>query len=171
MSAFCTKKQLQGDASLIPTIASRMESYFSSEGYSVQVQELYNGGSDISISKGGMFKAVLGMKTALKINLSPNGEGIFFDAGIGIFGLQLIPTLIMWYVAWPVLISQIWGIVKQAKLDDKALEIAEQVIAENKSHKPQLQSVELGEFCSYCGQKMPVGSIFCPFCGKKQEQL
>ena len=169
MSTFCTKKQLQGDASLIPAIASRMESYFSSQGYSVQVQELYNGGRDISISKGGMFKAVLGMKTALKINLSPNSNGIFFDAGIGIFGLQLIPTLIMWYVAWPVLISQIWGIVKQAKLDDKALEIAEQVIAENKSHTPQLQSVELGEFCSYCGQKMPVGSNFCPFCGKKQE--
>ena len=170
MSTFCTKKQLQGDASLIPAIASRMESYFSSQGYSVQVQELYNGGRDISISKGGMFKAVLGMKTALKINLSPNSNRIFFDAGIGIFGLQLIPTLIMWYVAWPVLISQIWGIVKQAKLDDKALEIAEQVISENKSHKPQVQSIELGTYCSYCGQKMPAGSLFCPFCGKKQEQ-
>ena len=169
MSTFCTKKQLQGDASLIPAIASRMESYFSSQGYSVQVQELYNGGRDISISKGGMFKAVLGMKTALKINLSPNSNGIFFDAGIGIFGLQLIPTLIMWYVAWPVLISQIWGIVKQAKLDDKALEIAEQVIGENRNNKPRLQSVELGVYCSYCGQKMPTGSNFCPFCGKKQE--
>lgn len=170
MSAFNTKKQLNGDASLIPAIATKMESYFRLEGYSVQVQELYSGGRDVSISKGGMFKAVLGMKTALKISLTPNSEGIYFDAGIGVFGMQLIPTLITWYIAWPVLISQIWGMVKQAKLDDKALEIAEQVIRENKSViSDQSHGIEYGSYCSYCGKKIPSGSVFCPFCGNKQE--
>lgn len=170
MATFNTKKQLGGDATLIPEIATKLESYFGSEGYSVDVQNLYNGGSDISVSKGGMFKAVLGMKTALKISLTPNSDGIWFEAGIGIFGQQIIPTLITWYIAWPVLITQIWGMVKQAKLDDKALEIAEQVIRENSGKKPSNKLIQAeGSFCSYCGKRIPLDAVFCPSCGKKKE--
>lgn len=168
MAAFNTKKELKGNVSLIPVISERLESSFISDGFTVTKAELYNGGYDISIAKGELFKAVLGMKTALKITLTPNGDGILFDAGIGIFGMQLIPTLISWYVAWPVLIAQIWGIVKQSKLDDKALEIAEAVINEHASDMVVNRLVsDTDLYCLYCGKTIPVDSAYCPFCGKK----
>ena len=75
-----------------------------------------------------MFKAVLGLKSALKVSLIPKDNAIAFEAGIGIFGQQAIPTIISMLFFWPVLITQIWGIVQQSKLDDKALEIAEEVL-------------------------------------------
>jgi hypothetical protein len=32
---------------------------------------------------------------------------------------------------WPVLLTQIWGLIQQSNLDDKAAEIVENVIASN----------------------------------------
>ena len=49
---------------------------------------------DISITKGGLFKAVLGMKTALKVTLLPQGTEVSFEAGVGIWKQQAVPTII-----------------------------------------------------------------------------
>ena len=170
MGTFNTQKLLFGDPSLIPTIASRIEASFSSEGYVVQNQSLMSGVTDISITKGGIFKAVLGMKTALKISLSPQSGGIMFNAGIGIFGQQVIPTLVMMFVAWPVLLTQIWGLVQQSKLDDKALAIAEDVVR-NSSFVSRQHSygtaVSDNKFCTQCGTKNTSGANFCIHCGNK----
>lgn len=163
MGTFNTRKLLNGNPSLIPAIAARLESSFSAEGYNVDNQPLINGGADVSISKGGVFKAVLGMRTALKISLKPQNGGIVFDASVGIFGQQVIPTLIMWFVAWPVLVTQIWGLVQQSKLDDKALAIAEEVIRGNVT-----TSSAQPRFCSGCGYELQDAALFCPNCGKKR---
>lgn len=166
MSTFNTQKYLNGDPSLIPTIASKIESAFVAEGYTVQNQSLLSGASDISITKGGIFKAVLGMKTALKITLKPQGNGIYFDAGVGIFGQQVIPTLIMWFLYWPVILTQIWGLIKQSQLDDKALQIAEEAITNNSYSSfvvPQARKT-----CAGCGRVIPEDASFCPGCGRRQ---
>ncbi len=172
MGTFNTQKLIYGDPSLIPAIASRIESSFAAEGYTVTNQTLMSGVSDISITKSGIFKAVLGMKTALKITLRPQNGGIMFDAGIGIFGQQVIPTMIMMFVAWPVLLTQIWGLVQQSKLDDKALAIAEEVVRNNAassaSQANPYQSSSADKFCTGCGAKIAEDSKFCPICGKKQ---
>lgn len=94
MAAFNTNKTLNGSVSLIPEIANRIENDFIREGYEVQKIALSSGGYDISITKGGLFKAVLGMKTALKVTLLPQGGNIYFEAGVGIWGQQAIPTVI-----------------------------------------------------------------------------
>jgi ribosomal protein L40E len=169
MGTFNTQKVIYGNPSLIPAIASRIESSFSAEGYTVQNQSLLSGSADISITKGGIFKAVLGMKTALKVTLKPQAGGILFDAGVGIFGQQVIPTVIMLFVAWPVLLTQIWGLVQQSKLDDKALAIAEEVVHSADTQTPRIAQMEpSGKFCTKCGNKLPEGAIFCPHCGNKQ---
>lgn len=165
MGTFNTRKLLNGNPSLIPAIAARLESSFSAEGYNVDNQPLINGGADVSISKGGVFKAVLGMRTALKISLKPQNGGIVFDASVGIFGQQVIPSLIMLFVAWPVLVTQIWGLVQQSKLDDKALAIAEEVICSSKNASPE---PAVKGFCSGCGHELQNGAMFCPYCGKKR---
>ena len=132
MATFSTKKTLQCSTFLLPDIAGSIQEEFQNEGYDVITSELSTGGYDISITKGGVFKAVLGMKTALKVTLRPlSSDAIAFEAGVGIFGQQAIPTIISMLFFWPVLITQVWGMVEQSQLDDKALAIAEKVITSN----------------------------------------
>lgn len=164
MGTFNTKKQLDADPSLIPAIALEIESKLSAEGYQVHRMSTPDGGADISLSKGGTFKAVLGMKTALKVRLTPFAGSIDFEASVGIFGEQAIPTIIMLFVAWPVLITQIWGIVKQTKLDDHVLSIADSFIQDHLSVGGDSST----KYCSHCGKPLPENSTFCPFCGSNQ---
>ena len=131
MAIFNTKKILYASTSLIPQMANRIQKEFEFEGYDVTMDELSSGGYDISIAKGNIFKAVLGMRTAMKITLIPNDGNIHFEAGIGIWGQQIIPTIISMFMYLPTIFAQMWGIVEQSKLDDKALEIANSVIAMN----------------------------------------
>ena len=168
MAAFSKKKILYGSPSLISDIANRIMEEFRKEGYEVSMDALSSGGYDISITKGGIFKAVLGMKTALKVTLLPQGNNIHFEAGVGILGQQAIPTIISMLYFWPVLITQIWGMVEQSKLDDKALEIAQDVICMNNhvgsSHSDNNVG---GKFCTNCGASVPAEAKFCPECGAK----
>ena len=166
MAAFNTNKTLNGSVSLIPEIANRIENDFIREGYEVQKIALSSGGYDISITQGGLFKAVLGMKTALKVTLLPQGGNIYFEAGVGIWGQQAIPTVISMLLFWPVLITQIWGIVEQASLDDKALALAEEVVNANSMKSTFHASAEF-RFCTSCGTKNPIDARFCCGCGVK----
>lgn len=161
MATFNTKKILYGSISLIPEIANRIQEEFQNDDYEVAMDALSSGGYDISITKGGLFKAVLGMKTALKITLFPQGGNINFEAGVGIWGQQAIPTIISMFLFWPVLITQIWGMVEQAKLDNRALEIAENVISQNCNNISYETVSEGRKFCPYCGTENPINAKFC----------
>lgn len=164
MGAFNKHEILQGNPSLIPDIAAEIEKEFTSEGYEVAFSDLVSGGVDISLTKGGMFKAVLGMKTALKITLVPQTDGIIFDANVGIFGQQVIPAIISFFFLWPVLITQIWGLVDQSNLDDKVLDVARRVIY-NGGRTDTHQSVK---FCTVCGTPIPSPETrFCVNCGTR----
>ena len=166
MGTFNTQKLLYGTPSLIPTISSRIQASFEAEGYEVMRQSLLNGGVEVSLTKGGVFKSVLGMKTALKIRLVPQGGNVFFDASVGIFGEQVIPTIISLFFAWPVALTQIWGLIQQSQLDDRALQIAETVIMEN-GNSPSTMPGNSSRFCPNCGNPLPEGAAFCPNCGTK----
>lgn len=164
MAAFNTNKLILTPSSLIPAMGERISQSFVNEGFEVTSSPLSNGGYDVSITKGGMFKAVLGMKTALKVSLTPQSGNVYFDASVGIFGQQAIPTVISMFFFWPVLITQIWGMVEQSNLDDKALAIAEEV-ARNSSVKSS--SSTTGRFCTNCGTQVSMQAKFCPECGTK----
>lgn len=182
MGTFNTKAILNGNPSLIPAMADRICQVFAADGYEIKHENLISGGADISVAKGNMFKAALGMKTALKITLIPVNDGISFEAGVGIFGQQVIPTIIMWFFAWPVLLTQIWGLVQQSKLDDKALAAAQSVISENAmganygsyygsvpppapGNATSSNDAVSSKFCTNCGTKVAGNARFCPNCG------
>lgn len=168
MGTFNTQKMLYGASSLLPEIVSRIQQDFQTEGYEVAVTSMSSGAYDISITKGGIFKAVIGMKTALKVNLQPRGGDVYFEAGVGIFGQQVVPTVISMLFFWPVLITQIWGMVEQAKLDDKALCIAENVIVENQGKTGSSSfaaSSGRKQFCTICGNEADATAKFCSNCG------
>ena len=68
---------------------------------------------------------------------------------------------------WPVLITQIWGMVEQSKLDDKALEIAKDVISMSNSNFASISNDSNGnKFCTSCGTKNIESANFCCGCGK-----
>lgn len=128
MGAFKSKKIIYGDPSRIPYIPEEIRKSFMSEGFEVRIVDP-NRGNEIYITKGGLFKAALGLRSALKVVMKPNREGnIDFEAGISIVKQQFIPTLLTVCVFSPVVIAQIWGMIKQSKLDEKAIEIAERAM-------------------------------------------
>ena len=98
MGIFKTSKLLYGNPDFIQSIAAAIESKFRTDGYDVCVENTYDNGKNIDISKG------------------------------GVFGNHVIPTILVVSGMWLVLLPQIWGLVHQARLDDKALEIAERIV-------------------------------------------
>jgi hypothetical protein len=167
MGTFKTTKTLYAPASLIPGIANEIDTVLSDEGYEVNSESLIGGGYDISITKGNIFKAALGMKTALKVDIQPQNNSIYIEAGVGIFGQQVIPTIISYFFLWPVLLTQIWGMVKQSKLDDRAIAIAEDYIARNQGNFVGVTATAGGKFCTSCGKSQSAEAHFCGNCGNK----
>ena len=172
MGTFNTKKTIYASPALIPAIAEQICREFQNDGYDVQNDSLLSGGSDISITKGGTFAAILGTRTALKITLIPKDNAIAFEAGVGIFGQRIVPTVVMLFIGWPILLTQIWGIVTQSQLDDRAYAIAERAAAEHKSATVAAQSHASSEnvFCTSCGTPMTSDARFCSSCGKELKQ-
>lgn len=162
MATFSKKRLLAASPSQIPQITEAIRQEFETDGFEVDIDNLLSGGSDISITKGNLFKAVLGMRTALKVKLIPQSGGVFFDASVGIFGQQAIPTAITLFVFWPVLLTQIWGLVQQSKLDDRALAAAER--ATNNSTELPFTSYQ---FCTSCGHRVDSSAKFCSECGTR----
>jgi hypothetical protein len=160
-------------------VARDVVEHFRKQEYEVSSQETITNGFDISITKGGIFKSVLGLKTALKISIEPANEMTKSQAGVGIFGQQAIPTAITLFVFWPVLITQIWGLVRSSKLDDEALNAIETSLKihgrETDQSVPSLRdaaaeavvatSPSVNAFCTECGAALPVSAKFCPGCG------
>jgi len=103
-------------------VANSIMSSMRYEGYEIDGVKLPSGDWDISIKKGDLFKAVLGLQTALKIKISPTAPHAYVKAGVGIFGQQVIPTVLTLCVWWPFAIPQIWGMIKQSKLDSLVID-------------------------------------------------
>jgi hypothetical protein len=169
MATYNKKKLLEAPASQIPQIAEAIRKDFEIDDFEVNVDTLVSGGRDISITRGNLFKAILGMRSALKITLTPRSDGILFDANVGIYGQQSIPTVISVLFFWPVLITQIWGLIEQSKLDDRALEVAERACTGRSSAFAAVsQPTSTGtKFCTECGTSVDASAKFCPECGSK----
>lgn len=165
MPTFNKQKLLTASAAQIPAMAEAIRKEFAPEGFEVQIDTLMSGGRDISLTKGSLFKAVLGMRSALKITLTPQMGGVLFDARVGIFGQQAIPTVISMFFFWPVLITQIWGLVNQSQLDDRALAAAERGMQSSASSLNV--SSEGSLFCTHCGARMDKEARFCSRCGER----
>ncbi len=167
--AFSSTRLFFADPKWIPQVSDMLSKQFQAEGFTTQLNTSV-ASADLSITKGGLFKSVCGMKTALKIKLSSEGQNIRAEASCGIFGQQAIPTIISMFVFWPVLLTQLWGLIQQSKLDDHAMELIERYLHElllsdaATSINPQQANAT---FCPSCGAK--VTGRFCTSCGTKTE--
>jgi hypothetical protein len=126
----------------VAPVAQDVMHHFEEQDFEVTETNLPMGGAQVSIRKGGTFKAIIGMKTALNIKIEPVANGTTVDAGVGIFGQQAIPTAITLLVFWPVLIAQVWNMAHESNLDDEALRVAEESLKVHSSKAPSEATAE-----------------------------
>jgi hypothetical protein len=168
MSVFKTSKVFPVTVADLSPVAEAVMYHFQRQGFEVESTRTLTSGFDIGVRKGGVFKAVLGLRTSLKIHIERTGNSTVAEAGIGIFGQQAVPTAISMLIFWPVLVTQIWGIVKQAHLDDEAMSVIENTLATIAPPVlPTTNTVAIATFCSTCGAMPSQGAKFCPACGAR----
>jgi len=126
----------------VAPVAQDVMHHFEEQDFEVTETNLPMGGAQVSIRKGGTFKAIIGMKTALNIKIEPVANGTTVDAGVGIFGQQAIPTAITLLVFWPVLIAQVWNMAHESNLDDEALRVAEESLKAHSTEAPSEATAE-----------------------------
>lgn len=85
MGLFRSTKLFCDVAPYSDTVANSLMSSLRYDGYEVDGIKLPSGDWDISIKKGNLFKAVLGLQTALKIRISPAVPHVYVKASVGIF--------------------------------------------------------------------------------------
>ncbi|OQZ00598.1 MAG: hypothetical protein B6D35_06020 [Candidatus Brocadia sp. UTAMX2] len=153
-------------------VANDVMEHFKQKEFETIGEKTLSGGWDISITKSGIFKTVLGLKTALKIEIEPMGVTTNVKAGVGAFGSQVIPTLLTLFVAWPVVVTQMWGLIQNSKLDDEALECVKESLTRHAgssiTETPEQVRVSK-KTCASCGEQLKEDVKFCYSCGAKIE--
>jgi hypothetical protein len=142
MGTFNSTKTFPYSVEDVAPVARDVMHHFEEQDFEVTETNLPTGGAQVSIRKGGTFKAIIGMKTALNIKIEPVANGTTVDAGVGIFGQQAIPTAITLLVFWPVVIAQVWNMAHESHLDDEALRVAEESLKAHSSEAPSEATAE-----------------------------
>lgn len=185
MSKFRTEKIIPLTVPDLTSVANELQEHFRQRGYEVQGNPAETGGWEVSITKGGIFKSALGVKTALNITVTPHPGGTKVEAGAGVFGRQAVPTAITLFIAWPVVFTQIWGLIRQSQLDDEAVMVVQVALqrrvrlrapedsgeewqtaapASRTPTAPQ-DDAPASVFCTGCGQPLADNARFCSRCG------
>ena len=154
MGPFISMKVIYGSPSRIPYIAEEIRKSFTADKYEVRIVSL-SSGNEIYITKGGMFKADIGLRSAMKVKMIPSRDGyIDFEASISIVKQQLMPTFITECMLSPVVIAQIWSIIRQSRLDEKALEVVENIVYRNNKNIGRIYESYQGYSIYNCGEDM-----------------
>ena len=126
MGTFSSSRTVPYQVEDLSPVAQDVMRHFEQQDYEVTTADLPTGGVQVSIRKGGTFKAIIGLRSALNIKIEPRANGTRVQAGVGIFGQQALPTAITLLVFWPVVVAQVWNMAQEAKLDEEALGVAEE---------------------------------------------
>jgi hypothetical protein len=180
MSVFKSEKFVSGTGVDLDLVATELAEHFRERKYDVMYSQVDEKTWDVSITRGGMFKQAVGLKSALKIEMERRPQGTYIRAGAGVFGKQAAPTAITMFVAWPVLLVQVWGLIREAGLDDEAVRVVELSITRRlRSVDRHAADPEAGaaartqngtapappRFCANCGVERAPQASFCPACG------
>jgi hypothetical protein len=142
MGTFNSSKTVPYVVEDLAPVAQDVMHHFEDQDYEATETNIPTGGVQVSIRRGGTFKAIIGMKSALNIKIEPEANGTKVEAGVGIFGQQAIPTAITLLIFWPVIIAQVWNMAQEANLDEEALRVAEESL---KAHASKASSEATAE--------------------------
>jgi hypothetical protein len=189
MSMFKSERLIPVTAPDLGPVAAELAEHFRQRSYEVECLQVADGAWQVGITRGGMFKAAVGLKSALKIEIERQPFGTMVRAGTGIFGKQAVPTAITMLVAWPVLLTQAWGLVQQAGLDGEAIRVVELSLTRGEragatpdaapaagagatepdghdSRAATAGPASPAAFCTGCGSTLDADARFCASCGK-----
>jgi hypothetical protein len=142
MGTFNSSKTVPHVVENFAPVAQDVMAHFESQDYEVTETHIPTGGVQVSIRRGGTFKAIIGLRSALNIRIEPVANGTRVEAGVGIFGQQAIPTAITLLVFWPVLVAQVWNMAQEANLDEEAIGVAEESLKAHSSKAPSRTTSE-----------------------------
>ena len=142
MGTFSSSRTVPYIVEDLAPVAQDVMGHFEQQDFEVTETHIPTGGVQVSIRRGGTFKAIIGLRTALNIRIEPVANGSRVEAGVGIFGQQAIPTAITLLVFWPVVIAQVWNMSQEAKLDEEALRVAEESLKAHSSKAPSRASAQ-----------------------------
>jgi zinc-ribbon domain len=196
MSIFKSEKFVPGTGVDLDLVAQELTEHFRERKYEVAYSQVDDKTWDVSITRGGVFKQALGLKSALKIELEQRPKGTSVRAGAGVFGKQAAASVISAFVAWPVLLTQVWGLIRESGLDDEAVRVVELSInrmlrssgtttempsANGARTDDGVRGVGMGtgagspvtsapaRYCPSCGVEVASEARFCPSCGAARE--
>ena len=112
MGVFNSQKTIHANLHDVKPVLADVKSYFEDRGFSVQAEESVEGGF-ISVTKGGLFKDAVGLKSALNATLVLREGSVFVEAKIGAFGGKAVALVGAYIVAWPLAITAAVGMVTQ----------------------------------------------------------
>jgi hypothetical protein len=187
MSIFRSEKVIAVEVADLEPVSTDLVKHFQERGYEATQVRRPDDAWEVSITKGGLFKAAVGLRTALKVQLVRQPGGTLVRAGAGVFGKQAVPAALTLFVAWPVLLAQVWGLINQAGLDDEAIKAVELSLnrlsrlsgAHDRAHDngraatkdpsddtdASAVAVPFGAFCPRCGHRQTDDARYCPHCG------
>ena len=142
MGTFSSSRTVPYRVEDLAPVARDVMDHFEQQGFEVTQAHLPAGGVQVSIRKGGTFKAIIGLRSALNIKIEPEANGTRVEAGVGIFGQQAIPTAITLLVFWPVVVAQVWNMAQESKLDEEALGVVEESLKAHSSEAPSGAAAE-----------------------------
>jgi hypothetical protein len=167
VGAFSSAKTIPIVVADLGPVANDLVLHFQRQGYETTSVSTLTGGWDVSITKGGMFKSVIGTKTALKIEITADRNQTDVRANVGIFGLQAIPSAISLLLFWPLLATQIFGLVRQYHLDEEAIACVEESLRTRATQTATapFNPAQQQRFCVECGAVNGPDAMFCAKCG------
>lgn len=181
MSAFKSEKTIHVSVPDLAPVSAELAAHFRERGFQVEENET-DAGWEVSITKGGMFKASVGLKIGLNITISPQAHSTLVRTAAGVFGRQAVPTALSMFIAWPVLLTQAWGVINQAGLNKEAVSVVELSLARHArlaqagaAHPSpatvpaQRAGADGHAFCTNCGREQHTDARFCPWCGRERE--
>jgi hypothetical protein len=175
MSAFKSDKLIPISVADLGPVARELAEHFKQRTYQVECTQTPDGEWEVDITRGNIFKAVVGLKSAMKVKLEACPQGTIVHAKVGIFGKQAVPTAISLLVFWPVLATQIWGMIREAELDNEAVRVVEVSLRRaqrlgggspgGETQPPPGAPSSAETFCTGCGTQLDASSAFCGACG------
>ncbi|MBO7629390.1 MAG: hypothetical protein J6S87_05540 [Bacteroidales bacterium] len=133
---FVSRKTFNANPALIPTIADKILKHFKDDGFEVN-SENNDDTVTLFLTNGDIFKTIAGLKTGLVVKIAPIGDSqIDIVSSIDNYKERrnaMVAGAAASLLSIPLAIPSIIGAVKQARLDEKPIEIATDVILNSKN--------------------------------------